>query len=119
MTAITMRKWQNDSHPSSPLLTTAPLCLTHHARSLLPHPLTLVHFCLTHHAGAGPPGTGKTHVGSVFARTILALDPRVVILCVCQTNHALDQFLEHLVAHDVTQAREGQQWVERIVVTSS
>jgi superfamily II DNA or RNA helicase len=42
----------------------------------------------------GPPGTGKTHVGAQLCQTILSLSPNSRILCVCYTNHALDQFLE-------------------------
>ena len=47
----------------------------------------------------GPPGTGKTFIGGMLARTILAntRNTRTKILCLCYTNHALDQFLEHLV----------------------
>ena len=72
----------------------------------------------------GPPGTGKTYVGVQIVRALLANSagaaPRAwhsgdrqvgvapagdtgaqpalsPILCVCYTNHALDQFLEHLV----------------------
>jgi AAA domain len=48
----------------------------------------------------GPPGTGKSHVGIQLMRTLLAnkaeasLGPIIVVCC---TNHALDQFLEHLL----------------------
>ena len=64
----------------------------------------------------GPPGTGKTYVGIHIIRLLLAnTDPvsstrpaasqsrpsaKLVvgpILCVCYTNHALDQFLEGLM----------------------
>ncbi|KAI9037333.1 uncharacterized protein KD926_000620 [Aspergillus affinis] len=47
----------------------------------------------------GPPGTGKSYLGIQIAKCILAnqdqlqLEP---ILCVCYTNHALDQFLQGL-----------------------
>ena len=43
----------------------------------------------------GPPGTGKTHVGTLLARILLQRSERLLI--VCQTNHALDQFLAHLL----------------------
>ncbi|RYO80510.1 hypothetical protein DL762_007600 [Monosporascus cannonballus] len=49
----------------------------------------------------GPPGTGKSFTGEKIIQVLLAnkadanLGP---ILCVCYTNHALDQLLEHL--HD-------------------
>ena len=54
----------------------------------------------------GPPGTGKSYTGVAIAKTLLKnrkaaqLGP---IICVCYTNHALDQFLEHLVKDDVEQ----------------
>ncbi|KPI35054.1 NFX1-type zinc finger-containing protein 1 [Cyphellophora attinorum] len=54
----------------------------------------------------GPPGTGKSFCGVVLIKVLLAnkkqgkLGP---IICVCYTNHALDQLLEHLVADGVKQ----------------
>ncbi|KAI9801196.1 MAG: hypothetical protein M1825_003470 [Sarcosagium campestre] len=48
----------------------------------------------------GPPGTGKSYLGVQLMRVLVAnkqkgnLGP---ILVVCYTNHALDQFLEHLL----------------------
>ena len=43
----------------------------------------------------GPPGTGKSFIGELIAKALLeATDKK--ILCVCFTNHALDQFLEAL-----------------------
>ncbi|KAL8671577.1 MAG: hypothetical protein Q9168_003921 [Polycauliona sp. 1 TL-2023] len=50
----------------------------------------------------GPPGTGKSYTGVSIIKVLLHnrkaadLGP---IICVCYTNHALDQLLEHLV-HD-------------------
>jgi hypothetical protein len=44
----------------------------------------------------GPPGTGKTFIGGVIAR-IIRENTNESILCVCYTNHALDQFLEHML----------------------
>ncbi|KNC53025.1 uncharacterized protein AMSG_09316 [Thecamonas trahens ATCC 50062] len=62
----------------------------------------------------GPPGTGKTYVGVRIVqllRAILDRSPDDVsgpILCVCFTNHALDQFLEALLAVGMTKiARVG------------
>ena len=48
---------------------------------------------------AGPPGTGKTYLGIQLMRTLLRClpDSALPILCVCYTNHALDQFLLGLV----------------------
>ncbi|KAK0664544.1 putative zinc-finger and helicase domain-containing protein [Cercophora samala] len=49
----------------------------------------------------GPPGTGKSYVGVQLLRVLLkhkreaALGPTIII---CYTNHALDQFLSHLMA---------------------
>ncbi|KAK7424141.1 hypothetical protein QQZ08_008747 [Neonectria magnoliae] len=48
----------------------------------------------------GPPGTGKSYTGEKIVKVLLRskktakLGP---ILCVCYTNHALDQLLEHLL----------------------
>ncbi|CAG8650222.1 4167_t:CDS:2, partial [Paraglomus brasilianum] len=50
----------------------------------------------------GPPGTGKTYVGVELMKVLLdsknrkraAIGP---VLTICFTNHALDQFLEHLL----------------------
>ena len=43
----------------------------------------------------GPPGTGKTKIGIDLVRVILDnIDSPIFVLCF--TNHALDQFLEHL-----------------------
>ncbi|KAI0532081.1 hypothetical protein GGR58DRAFT_491534 [Xylaria digitata] len=54
----------------------------------------------------GPPGTGKSYTGEKIIKVLLAnkqkgdLGP---ILCVCYTNHALDQLLEHLIDDGVKQ----------------
>ena len=54
----------------------------------------------------GPPGTGKSYTGVAIIKALLHnrkaadLGP---IICVCYTNHALDQLLEHLVKDDVKQ----------------
>ncbi|KAL8841355.1 MAG: hypothetical protein Q9170_000986 [Blastenia crenularia] len=54
----------------------------------------------------GPPGTGKSYTGVAIIKTLLAnrtaakLGP---IICVCYTNHALDQLLEHLVKDGIEQ----------------
>lgn len=48
----------------------------------------------------GPPGTGKSYVGVQLTRALLASKERASlgpILVICYTNHALDQFLEHLI----------------------
>ncbi|KAJ3040228.1 hypothetical protein HDV00_011326 [Rhizophlyctis rosea] len=48
----------------------------------------------------GPPGTGKTYLGVKLVRVLLSLqhkDQSMPILCICETNHALDQFLERLL----------------------
>ncbi|RDW66768.1 hypothetical protein BP5796_09517 [Coleophoma crateriformis] len=57
----------------------------------------------------GPPGTGKTFV-SVAALTIMLKnwtegDPPIIIAA--QTNHAVDQLLNHLAAHEDNFARLG------------
>ncbi|KAK2592854.1 hypothetical protein QQS21_009457 [Conoideocrella luteorostrata] len=52
----------------------------------------------------GPPGTGKSYLGIqlmkvlISCKEIVELGPIVVV---CYTNHALDQFLEHLISINV------------------
>ncbi|CAB4477601.1 unnamed protein product [Rhizophagus irregularis] len=53
----------------------------------------------------GPPGTGKTVVGIEIMKVLLAENNRAnigPILTICFTNHALDQFLEHLLDKNIT-----------------
>ncbi|KAF8533486.1 hypothetical protein BDD12DRAFT_946339 [Trichophaea hybrida] len=48
----------------------------------------------------GPPGTGKSFVGHKIVQILLANRDLLKIgpiICVCYTNHALDQFLGHLL----------------------
>lgn len=48
----------------------------------------------------GPPGTGKSYSGEKIIKVLLANKGKTSIgpiLCVCYTNHALDQLLEHLL----------------------
>ncbi|PNP41378.1 hypothetical protein TGAMA5MH_06703 [Trichoderma gamsii] len=48
----------------------------------------------------GPPGTGKSYTGGMIIKGLLANKDKCTlgpILCVCYTNHALDQLLEHLL----------------------
>ncbi|KAL7272005.1 hypothetical protein RUND412_005210 [Rhizina undulata] len=48
----------------------------------------------------GPPGTGKSYVGDQIVKVLLANRKKTnigPIVCVCYTNHALDQFLEHIL----------------------
>ncbi|KAI1371941.1 P-loop containing nucleoside triphosphate hydrolase protein [Hypoxylon crocopeplum] len=54
----------------------------------------------------GPPGTGKSYTGKAIIKVILANKKTArigPILCVCYTNHALDQLLEHLLHGGVDQ----------------
>lgn len=54
----------------------------------------------------GPPGTGKSFTGVALIKVLLAVQKKASlgpIVCVCFTNHALDQLLEHLHDNDVTQ----------------
>ncbi|ORX48781.1 P-loop containing nucleoside triphosphate hydrolase protein [Hesseltinella vesiculosa] len=57
----------------------------------------------------GPPGTGKTFVGTYAMQVLLSNYDRSVgpIVCICQTNHALDQFLEHIYDYDNRIVRVG------------
>ncbi|OJI99811.1 hypothetical protein ASPVEDRAFT_163989 [Aspergillus versicolor CBS 583.65] len=55
----------------------------------------------------GPPGTGKSFTGVALIKVLLANKKKVKkglgpILCVCYTNHALDQLLEDLLDNDIT-----------------
>ncbi|KAK1991108.1 hypothetical protein LX36DRAFT_591170 [Colletotrichum falcatum] len=48
----------------------------------------------------GPPGTGKSYTGEALIKVLLANKSKArlgPIMCVCYTNHALDQLLEHLL----------------------
>lgn len=49
----------------------------------------------------GPPGTGKTFMGVLMCDIIVRCTDQT-ILCVCYTNHALDQFLESLLDKGIT-----------------
>lgn len=52
----------------------------------------------------GPPGTGKSYTGEKVIRVLLENKARGKlgpVICVCYTNHALDQLLEHLLDQDI------------------
>ncbi|KAG0223692.1 hypothetical protein BGW41_005428 [Actinomortierella wolfii] len=54
---------------------------------------------------SGPPGTGKTKIGVDLMRVLVENAKQVnsgPILCICYTNHALDQFLDHLLDQGIT-----------------
>ena len=55
----------------------------------------------------GPPGCGKTHVGVLLTRLLLASSPDRPLLFVCYTNHALDQLLEHVHTFEENIVRVG------------
>ncbi|KAG0331451.1 hypothetical protein BG004_001658 [Podila humilis] len=69
----------------------------------------------------GPPGTGKTWIGVALMQVLLANKKQSEcgpILCICYTNHALDQFLEHLLEkniHDIVRvgARSKSESLEK------
>ncbi|KAG9196796.1 hypothetical protein G6514_004320 [Epicoccum nigrum] len=53
----------------------------------------------------GPPGTGKSFVGLQIMRILLGIKNKAdlgPVIVVCYTNHALDQFLEHLIKIGLT-----------------
>ncbi|KAJ5460977.1 uncharacterized protein N7458_002529 [Penicillium daleae] len=48
----------------------------------------------------GPPGTGKSYLGVKLVQVLLEINEKAKlgpILVICYTNHALDQFLKHLL----------------------
>lgn len=52
----------------------------------------------------GPPGTGKSYTGEKIIKILLENREKAKlgpIICVCYTNHALDQLLEHLLDEGV------------------
>ena len=52
----------------------------------------------------GPPGTGKSYTGVSIIKVLLDNRKKATIgpiICVCYTNHALDQLLEQLVHSDI------------------
>lgn len=58
----------------------------------------------------GPPGTGKSYTGEKLIKALLANKTQAKlgpILCVCYTNHALDQLLVHLLREDIKIIRIG------------
>ncbi|KAK0707378.1 hypothetical protein B0H67DRAFT_587383 [Lasiosphaeris hirsuta] len=61
----------------------------------------------------GPPGTGKSYTGEKIIKVLLANKRKAKlgpIICVCYTNHALDQLLEHLLDDGIGQIiRMGSQ----------
>ena len=64
-----------------------------------PAQLAAVEHALSHNISLiqGPPGTGKTFLGVQIATALFQNNPRIRILCLCYTNHALDSFLESLL----------------------
>ena len=58
----------------------------------------------------GPPGCGKTFIGVIITRLLLEnrhLRGKKPIMFVCQTNHALDQILEHVYNYEESIIRIG------------
>lgn len=54
----------------------------------------------------GPPGTGKSYTGVALIKVLLANRAKIKdfgpIICVCYTNHALDQLLEDVLESNIT-----------------
>ncbi|KAL1691007.1 P-loop containing nucleoside triphosphate hydrolase protein [Schizophyllum commune] len=48
----------------------------------------------------GPPGTGKSFIGALLAKIIHDETSQTILVC-CYTNHALDQFLEDVIASGI------------------
>ncbi|KAL7484059.1 hypothetical protein ACHAW6_009716 [Cyclotella cf. meneghiniana] len=76
--------WQNDNIVESTTLDQSQVTALYQALS---SHVTLIQ---------GPPGTGKTFIGGLVAQMIQDNSDES-ILCVCYTNHALDQFLNHML----------------------
>lgn len=72
--------------------------------SLDPSQAMALHHALTSKVALiqGPPGTGKSFIGTALTNIILDSCRSVKILCLCYTNHALDQFLESLLDSGIT-----------------
>ncbi|KAG9321050.1 hypothetical protein KVV02_000380 [Mortierella alpina] len=66
----------------------------------------------------GPPGTGKTKIGVDLMRVLTHNAHRMrsgPILCICYSDHALDQFLEHLLDQGINRmVRIGSRSPERL-----
>ncbi|KAG0351896.1 hypothetical protein BGZ54_003054, partial [Gamsiella multidivaricata] len=66
----------------------------------------------------GPPGTGKTRIGVDMMRILVHNAARMhcgPILCICYSDHALDQFLEHLLDQGINRlVRIGSRSSERL-----
>ncbi|KAF9559902.1 hypothetical protein EC968_006425 [Mortierella alpina] len=66
----------------------------------------------------GPPGTGKTKIGIDLMRVLTHNAQRMrygPILCICYSDHALDQFLEHLLDQGIHRmVRIGSRSSERL-----
>jgi hypothetical protein len=54
----------------------------------------------------GPPGTGKTFISTLITKVLLT-NVSSPILVVCFSNHALDQFLSHLLSYTTSIVRIG------------
>ncbi|GJJ72232.1 helicase required for RNAi-mediated heterochromatin assembly 1 [Entomortierella parvispora] len=66
----------------------------------------------------GPPGTGKTFLGLLAAHTLInRCSPGIIhpIVVICQTNHALDQFLEGIMTFESKVVRIGSRSKSTIV----
>ncbi|KAF9157254.1 hypothetical protein BGX20_004037, partial [Mortierella sp. AD010] len=67
---------------------------------------------------SGPPGTGKTKIGVDLVRVLVHNAARMQcgpILCICYSDHALDQFLEHLLDQGINRlVRIGSRPSERL-----
>ncbi|KAF9321257.1 NFX1-type zinc finger-containing protein 1 [Podila horticola] len=68
----------------------------------------------------GPPGTGKTFLGLLTTKILLQeLKPASTgpIIVVCQTNHALDQFLENAMKFEERVIRIGSRSKNEVVMS--
>jgi superfamily II DNA or RNA helicase len=89
-------------HAASPSQDVSPVLGTSKPIMLDPIQRDGIAMALTHRISVlqGPPGTGKSFCGALVGKIIHDHTDEVII-CVCYTNHALDQFLEDLMKNGI------------------
>ena len=106
MTTIPFASQLVHQHPPEVMPTEEVIAMPDGVRQALhgdPSQLATVEFALRHNITLvqGPPGTGKSYVGVQIANSLINSGVNERILCLCYTNHALDDFLETLVDNGI------------------